>query len=145
MADTRVQLEVEDWVRREWLPKKYGQRFSRERVKLTSGGVFDFDAVSEDAKIVVAISTSEARTARGKYAVGKVQKIRSDLYFLMLTACERRIVALTDREMLREWEKELEGGRVPDSIEFVYVELPASLAERLRRARKAASDELTRD
>ena len=50
MADTRVQLEVEDWVRRNWMPEQYGIRFSRERLRLRSGGVFDFDAVSEAIK-----------------------------------------------------------------------------------------------
>jgi hypothetical protein len=44
MADTRVQLEVEDWVRREWMTTHFGERFSRERVPLSSGGVFDADA-----------------------------------------------------------------------------------------------------
>ncbi|HYT19398.1 MAG TPA: hypothetical protein VEW05_04110 [Candidatus Polarisedimenticolia bacterium] len=78
MAQTGVQLEVEDWVRREWLPKEFGQRFTRERLGLTSGGVFDFDAVSADEKIVASISTSAARTARGNLAVGKLTKIRSE-------------------------------------------------------------------
>lgn len=58
MADTRVQLEVEDWVRREWMPGKFGQSFYRERVGLSSGGVCDFDAVSSDKNVVAAISTS---------------------------------------------------------------------------------------
>jgi hypothetical protein len=40
MADTRMQLEVEDWVRREWMPGKFGQPFFRERVRLSPGGVF---------------------------------------------------------------------------------------------------------
>ena len=61
MADTRVQLEVEEWVRL--------NRLHRERVRLTSGGVFDFDAVSEDQKIV-------ATTSTGKLAVGKLVKRR---------------------------------------------------------------------
>ena len=81
MADTRVQLEVEDWVRREWMPHKLGQQFSRERVRLSSGGVCDFDAVSSDRRIVAAISTSGAVTAGGKHAVGKLLKIRSDCFF----------------------------------------------------------------
>jgi len=38
MADTRVQLEVEDWVHREWMPRRFGQSFFRERVKLCNGG-----------------------------------------------------------------------------------------------------------
>lgn len=63
MADTRIQLEVEDWVRRNWMPTQYGSKFSRERLPLRSGGVFDFDAVSEDRSIVGTISTSGARTS----------------------------------------------------------------------------------
>ena len=29
MADTRVQLEAEDWIRREWLPRQFNQQFRR--------------------------------------------------------------------------------------------------------------------
>jgi hypothetical protein len=75
---------MEDWVRREWLPKQYEQGFSRERLKLSSGGVFDFDAVSADGSIVATVSTSRARTKTGKYAVGKMLKLRSDMFFLLL-------------------------------------------------------------
>jgi hypothetical protein len=65
MADTRVQLEVRDWVRRNWMPLKYGMKFSRERVRIRSGGVFDFDAVNDDNSIVATISTSGAKTSGG--------------------------------------------------------------------------------
>src|ERR1022692_2333744 len=47
MADTRVRLEVEDSVRRNWMAAEFGTKSSRERLPLRSGGVFDFDAVSE--------------------------------------------------------------------------------------------------
>jgi hypothetical protein len=56
MADTRVQIEVEDWVGRNWMLQHFGVKFSRERLPLESGGVFDFDAVSEDHSIVATIS-----------------------------------------------------------------------------------------
>ena len=56
-----------------------GMRFSRERLLLRSGGVFDFDAVSEDHSVVATISTSGYRTSRGKHAVGKILKLRSDI------------------------------------------------------------------
>lgn len=78
MADTRIQIEVEDWVRLNWMPQQFGQKFCRERLPLSSGGVFDFDAVSEDRKIVATISTSGAKTVTGKHAVGKLLKIRSE-------------------------------------------------------------------
>lgn len=142
MADTRVQLEAEDWVRREWMPQKFGQQFFRERVRLSPGGVCDFDAVSADRKIVAAISTSGALTASGRYAVGKMQKIRSDMYFLLLAEADRRIVVLTEKDMHEQCLKEAQGGRVPSSIEFVRAEIPLKLEARLRASRRTASDEV---
>ena len=142
MADTRVQLEVEDWVRREWMPHKLGQQFSRERVRLSSGGVCDFDAVSSDRRIVAAISTSGAVTAGGKHAVGKLLKIRSDMFFLLLAEAERRIVVLTEKDMYERCIKEVQGGRVPSSIEFVRAEIPLELEARLQISRGTASDEV---
>jgi len=143
MADTRIQLEVEDWVRREWMPEKFRCQFFRERVSLSSGGVFDFDAVSEDGKIVATISTSGARTSSGKNAVGKMLKVRSDIYFLLLASTERRLAVLTELDMFEQWQKEIAGGRVPASIEFVYVELPVELDNRLKGARNKASVEVS--
>lgn len=79
MANTRVQSEAEDWIRREWLPGKFGARFRRERLRLLSGRVFDFDGVSEDDRIAVTISTGAAKTAGGKQGSGKLMKIRSGI------------------------------------------------------------------
>ena len=142
MADTRVQLEVEDWVRREWMAQRFGQQFFRERVKLSPGGVCDFDAVSADRKIVAAISTSGALTAGGKQGVGKMLKIRSDMYFLLLAAADRRLVVLTESDMHERCVKEATIGRVPSSIEFVCAKIPVELEARLRVSRGAASDEV---
>jgi len=144
MADTRMQVEVEDWVRREWLPVHFGQKFYRERLRLSSGGIFDFDAVSEDRKTVAAISTSGAKTARGKNAAGKLFKIRSDMFFLLLVPdADRRIVVLTETDMFALCKKESEGGRVPSSIEFVHAAIPEDVAAKLRYARDEASSEVS--
>lgn len=144
MADTRVQLEVEDWVRREWMPNYFGKRFRHERLGLSSGGVFDFDAVSDDDSMVATISTSGAKTASGKLAVGKLLKIRSDMFFLLLAAkAQRRVVVLTEPDMLELCKKEVEGGRVPASIEFVLAEIPAHLIDKLKKARAVSSKEVS--
>ena len=66
MADTRVQLEVEEWIRAEWLPEHLGHSFDRERVPLTSGGEHSFAAVSRDRRTVATISTGKATTAGGE-------------------------------------------------------------------------------
>lgn|SRR5437870_1349472 len=143
MAQTGVQLEVEDWVRREWLPREFGQKFSRERLKLTSGGVFDFDAVSADGKIVASISTS---AARGKLGVGKLAKIRSDMLFLLVASCgDRRLLVLTDETMFQQLQKEMSAGRVPSSIEFKHAKIPAELERRLVSSQEIASLEVTPD
>jgi hypothetical protein len=100
MADTRVQLEVEDWVREKWMPGNFGCEFYRNRLKLSSGGVFDFDVVSQNRKIAACISTSGGKTASGKLAVGKLLKLRSDMLFLLLAKePEKRIIILTEADM----------------------------------------------
>jgi hypothetical protein len=99
MADTRIQLEVEDWVRRHWMQQHYGLKFSRERLALRSGGVFDFDAVGEDHSNVATISTSGSKTSAGKYAVGKIHKLRSDMLFLTMVEAAQRVIVLTERDM----------------------------------------------
>lgn len=141
MADTRQQLEVEDWVRKTWMPTQYGMKFSRERLPLRSGGVFDFDAVSEDGSIVATISTSGSKTSGGKHAVGKILKLRSDMLFLTMVEAKRRIIVLTERDMCDQCEKEARGGRVPREIEFVCVQLPDDLRAKLIEARLKASGE----
>lgn len=141
MADTRVQLEVEDWVRLNWMPTQYGVKFSRERLRLRSGGVFDFDAVTDDHSIVATISTSGSKTAGGKNAVGKMLKLRSDMLFLTMVEARRRIIVLTERDMCEQCQKEFEAGRVPREIEFICAEIPNDLRRRLVESRGKASGE----
>lgn len=141
MADTRVQTAVEDWVRREWMPKAFLQQFRRERMRLSPGGVFDFDAVSADDRVVASISTSGAKTSGDKLAVGKLHKLRSDMLFLSMAQAERRLMVLTEADMHALCLKEQQSGRVPAGIEFHLVKLPPDLDEALRKARRAASRE----
>lgn len=141
MADTRIQLEVEDWVRRNWMTSHYGMKFSRERLPLRSGGVFDFDAVSEDRSVVATISTSGSKTSGGKNAAGKILKLRSDMLFLTMVEAKRRLIILTESNMLDQCEKESAGVRVPPEIEFACAEIPDDLRARLVAARLKASGE----
>lgn len=142
MADTRVQLEVEDWVRTNWMKEKFGQSFHRERIALRSGGVFDFDAVSADRLVVATISTSGSKTSSGKHAVGKMLKLRSDMYFLLLAETKRRIVVLTEKDMFDQCIKEKESGRVAKEIEFFCAEIPIEMNQKLIAARGRASSEV---
>jgi hypothetical protein len=143
MADTRCQLECEDWVRQHWMPAQFGQTFHRERVKLTSGGVFDFDAVSLDQSIVATISTSSPKTGSGKHAVGKLMKLRSDMLFLLLAGPQRAVMILTEHDMYELCMKERSGGRIPLQIEFFHAPLPSDLASRLLAAKQVSSAEVS--
>ena len=143
MADTRVQLEAEDWIRREWLPTKFNQQFRRERLRLNSEGVFDFDAVSSDNTIVANISTSSGITSGGKNPSGKIQKLRADMLFLLMVKADRRLIVLTEKSMYDLCLKEKANGRVPSEIEFVLVELPESLAKSLQEVKSIASKEVS--
>jgi hypothetical protein len=143
MADTSVQVEIANWIRNEWLPYKYGQRFVRESVSLSSGGSYKFDAISIDGKIAVAISTSGAKTASGKNAIGKKHKIHSDMYFLLLASVERRIVVLTEPDMLSLFRDEDAKGRVSDLIELEPAPIPKEFMDRLQESRRTASLEVT--
>jgi|SRR5579859_624351 len=143
MADTRVQLEVEDWVRKNWMPTAYGKKFRRERLKLRSGGMFDFDAVCEDDEIIATISTSSALTSGGRHGVGKMMKLRSDMLFLVMAAAERRIVVLTEPDMYQRCLAEAKSGRVPPEIEFALAEIPDDLRSKLSKAKDESSKEVS--
>jgi hypothetical protein len=117
------------------MPIHYGSKFSRERLPLRSGGVFDFDAVSEDHSIVATISTSGSKTSGGKHA------LRSDMLFLTMVEAKRRVIVLIEQDMCDQCEKELAGGRVPREIEFVCAAIPDELRVRLVAARLRASGE----
>jgi hypothetical protein len=143
MADMSVQREVERWVRQSWLPVKYGQSFSAKSLRLSSGGSFDFDGVSDDGSVVVSISTSAAQTASGKRGSGKLQKIRADALFLLLAQAKRSVLVFTEEDMFQLCRKEAEKGRLPRSLEFALAELPRELESRLKEARRRASVEVT--
>lgn len=143
MADTSVQREVEGWLRENWLPAKYGQRFSAKPLRLSSGGSFDFDAVSQDGSIAVTISTSAALTAGGKRGSGKLQKIRADALFLLLAQAKRSVLVFTEPDMFRLCQKETQNGRLPASLELALAELPPELQARLAEARRKASAEVS--
>ena len=146
MADTRVQVEVEDWIRRNWLPAKFNQQFFRDRMPLSSGGVFDYDAVSADRKIAVLISTSGSITSGGKRGVGKLQKIRADMLFLLLTPnVEKKMIVLTEKDMYEQCIAEIAAGRAPKEIEFMYAEIPDALRVKLAESREKASREVKPD
>jgi len=143
MADTSAQADVARWVCDHFLPERYAASFSRQRVPLTCGGDHSFAAASEDGKIVGTICTASASRSSGGLAVGRLNKVRADLYFLVLADCERRFIAVTQPimfELLRIEQQQYH--RIPGHVELIHVTLPSDLRERLLKAQEEASQEV---
>lgn len=143
MADTSAQHVAEEWVVSRFLCKRFeGETFTGRKLPLKWGGQFAFDAVSEDGKIVGLISTSAARTAGGKAATAKFQKLKADaLYLLHVVGAKRLVMIFTEESMLRHFEKERKSGRFPPEIEFVLALLPDDIHAQVLSARHSASVE----
>ena len=145
MADTKAQTEAEFWIRRHALQEKFGQQFTKRSLVLTTGGEFSFDAVSDDGKIVAAISTSVGTRSSGGDATTKLLKIRSDvLWFYMLERVpERKLLVFSEQSMIDLIEKEKKKGRFPLDLEIVKVELPEEIAARVAESQRIASEEVS--
>ncbi|MCJ7791846.1 MAG: hypothetical protein MUP49_05520 [Dehalococcoidia bacterium] len=86
-------------------------------------GFVEFDAVSADDTIAANISTSSGITSGGKYPSAKIQKLRADMLFLLMTKAEKKLIVLTEKDMYELCLKEEAKGRVPKEIEFLHAEL----------------------
>ena len=119
--------EIENWIRNEFLPKKYGQAFSKCKLGVQSGAQIEFDAVSEDDNIVCIISTSPGKTADGKPDTDVLAKIREKaLWAISLNEKPETILfAFTDKSMGELLKEEKGNGRFPKHIKTLLVKLPA--------------------
>jgi hypothetical protein len=116
-----------------------------ERPLSSPRGRFEFDAVSDDGTIVACVSTSGAKTARGKGAAGKFHKLQSDMLFLhLLKKARERIIVLTEHDMFDWCEKQMRLGRTPADVSFRLAALPPGHRRRLEEARHLAVMEVTR-
>lgn len=141
MADTSAQHVAEEWVVSQFLPMQFdGEAFAGRKLPLKWGGQFAFDAVSKDGKIVGLISTSAARTAGGKAATAKFQKLKADAFYLLhVIGAKRLALIFTEESMFLHFEKERKSGRFPPEIEFVFAPLPELIHAKVLAARHAAS------
>jgi len=126
MADSTIATkDIENWIRNEFLSKKYGQAFAKRKLGVQSGGEFECDAVSEDGTIVCFISTSIGKTADGKPDSDVLAKIRKDAFWAgSLSEKPQEIVfAFTDKSMVELIKQEKENGRFPKHIKTLLVKV----------------------
>jgi hypothetical protein len=128
MTDSIVATkEVENWIRNEFLPKKYNHVFAKRKLGVQSGAQIEFDAVSEDEKIVCIISTIPGKTADGIVDTDVLAKIREKtLWTVSLNEKPETIVFVyTDKTMGELLKEEKGNGRFPKHIKPLLVKLPA--------------------
>jgi hypothetical protein len=149
MADSKVTLVIENWIRQNYLHEKYGQLFDKKKLALTPGGSFEFDAVSKNESIVASISTSANRTAGGKKAPGPFRKILADILYLTMIddtqhKVNKRLIVFTEKDLHGRFLQEFNAGRIPKNVEFILVEhIPADLRKQLAFFRSKASKEVS--
>jgi hypothetical protein len=123
MADSTIALkDVENWIRREFLPQKYHQAFAKRKLGVQSGGEFECDAVSEDGKIVCFISTSVSTTAGENPGLGKIREVA----FWAVSLSEKPdtiVFACTEKSMVELIKKEQALGRFPKHIKLLLVKV----------------------
>ena len=113
MATTATERDVQTWVRDTYLPKSYKSKFTKKKLQLTPGGTFEFDAVSDDGSVVASVCTAGYRTTEDKPGEGKMHKVRSDAFFLLLVEAPKKLLVFTERDMHEAWQKEQISGRMP--------------------------------
>jgi hypothetical protein len=125
MADSiTATKDIENWIRNEFLSKKYHQVFSKRKLGVQSGGEFECDAVSEDGKIVCCISTSVCTPGGENPGLGKIRE--AALWAVSLNEKPDTIVfACTEKSMVEVIKKEQTLGRFPKYIKTLLVKLPA--------------------
>ena len=131
MADSTIATkDVENWIRSEFLQKKYNQAFAKRKLGVQSGAEIEFDAVSEDGTIICIISTSPVKTVDGLFDTGALANVREKaLWTISLNEKPETIVfACTDKSMFELVKKEKDNGRFPKQIKTFLVKLPADLA-----------------
>jgi hypothetical protein len=142
MADTtRIEKEIEPFVR-VWLGEELGDTTLTERaVTLLSGGVYMFDAVSEDRSIVAAILCNRPKTRTGRENTGGVRKALGDFDRLkQLQGNVSKIMVFTDPEFCSLIQRRAKRFGTQD-IDFKVCQLPPEKQKLLDKILNEASRE----
>ena len=130
MNNSNTHAEAEKWIREVGLPKQFNQKFLQKSLMLKSGGDYKFNAVSEDDNIIAVISTLPGEMPNGKIEEANLQKIRSEIYWVLMIEqrFEKILLVLTEQSMVNLIKKEKKKDRFPKEIEIIKVKLPKEIA-----------------
>lgn len=139
MANTRyLTSAVEDAVGHR-LSELYQTSFHRRRLRLQTGGEHEFDAVSDNGRIVASIKTASG--SGGRHPSGKVVNCFAELYFLSLVRARKRLLVLTSPEFHQLFAA-VAVGKVASGVEIVHIPLSAETQARVSAVQAAAGGEV---
>jgi hypothetical protein len=145
MANTTyLKKTVENYVR-ERLREKFGQPFSSKSLSLTrvqgQARTHEFDAVSEDGKIVCSIKTASWKTSGGRRGSGKIHGAYAEIYFLDHVEAREKYLVLTDPEFCENLKRNSQG-RLAPRVSLIDCELPQELKTEVDKIRVTSRGEL---
>jgi hypothetical protein len=142
MANTNyLKNDIENWCRN-WLAQQFpGNHFSKQNLKLVTGGNHEFDAVSNDKSIVAGITTRSWKTQGGNLPSGKFDGLYTELYFLNLVDAKIKFLILTNKEMYDDFTRRSQG-KVANGIEIKFCQLPLEKSVKVDSVQGIASREL---
>lgn len=142
MANTRyLTTEVEEYVRKS-LQERFGTKFHKRVLDLMTGGHHEFDAVSDDGKIVASIKATSGKTASGKIPAGKFNNALAEIYYLSLVDAPTRLLVLT-YPAFYEMLKVKTTGALALGVDLDCVILPDEMQREVDRVLAAASKEVS--
>jgi hypothetical protein len=100
-------FKIEEIVKKR-LEKEYGKKFSKKRVTI---GNYDreIDLLSDDGEIAVQVKSGRDFSPSGHISPYRFAEICMDCLILMATSSPKKLIVLTDREMFRQFNKEMKG------------------------------------
>lgn len=126
MADTTYLRRVVETYVRDQLAAEFRQPFSPMFLALQPGGRHEFDAVSEDRRVVASIKAASGLTASGRKPSGKIKDCIAELYYLALVEAPIRRLVLTTPAFFAIFAKATVGA-VAQGIDLVCVPLPREM------------------
>lgn len=141
MADTTyLKHAVETFVRGR-LAEEYGSPFASRVLTLVTGGTHEFDAVSDDGRVVAAIKSASGRTSGSRVPSGKIKDAEAELYYLSLVSAPVRLLVLTNSEFHGILTRRL-SGRLAPGISLKLIPLPVQIQQEVTRVQTSASREV---
>lgn len=142
MANTRYLRDVVEGYVRGQLADEFGQPFTSQILVLSTGGTHEFDAVSEDGRLVASIKSASGLTRGGRVPSGKIKDSTAELYYLSLVEAPRRLLILTDPEFYEIFLRTM-AGRILDGLEVRAMLLPKDIRAEVDKVVAEASREVS--